>query len=198
METDVHEATARVEFVDASSCEARQVLDMVADKWSLYVVAVLGALHRYQALDRRYQSADAHGHPPAPGAGRHPDPDRLSRDATERDLRAHLDGPYARRGHRAAHRLEHESPRGDRRGAAAIRSSFDAWLDPRGFGQSACDRPLGSALGEAGVVQKVRICRESCDGVPGWADRMTRRWSGSWGLAHVSQSSVSSPTSGWW
>lgn len=43
METDVHEATARVEFVDASSCEARQVLDMVADKWSLYVVAVLGA-----------------------------------------------------------------------------------------------------------------------------------------------------------
>lgn len=34
--------TARMEFVDAPSCEARQILDLVADKWSLYVVAVLG------------------------------------------------------------------------------------------------------------------------------------------------------------
>ncbi len=36
------EANARIEFRDPSSCRARVVLDLVADKWSLYVVAVLG------------------------------------------------------------------------------------------------------------------------------------------------------------
>ena len=43
MTADPRDAVSRVEFVDSSSCEARQLLDMVADKWSLYVVAVLGA-----------------------------------------------------------------------------------------------------------------------------------------------------------
>jgi len=42
LEANCAEANARIEFRDPSSCRARVVLDLVADKWSLYVVAVLG------------------------------------------------------------------------------------------------------------------------------------------------------------
>jgi DNA-binding HxlR family transcriptional regulator len=40
--TPAADAGNRVAFRDPSSCRAREVLDLVADKWSLYVVSVLG------------------------------------------------------------------------------------------------------------------------------------------------------------
>lgn len=42
MVTSTRQDTARVAFTDPVSCQAREVLDLVADKWSLYVVSVLG------------------------------------------------------------------------------------------------------------------------------------------------------------
>ena len=53
------------------TCEIRDLLDRLADKWSLLVVELLGrrhaAVHRAQPRDRRHQPAHAHPDPAPPG-----------------------------------------------------------------------------------------------------------------------------------
>src|ERR1039458_1045880 len=109
---------------DPAMCRAREILDLVADKWSLYVVSYLGhgsrrfteLKHGIDGISQRMLTVTLRGLERDGILTRTVYP-----DATARDLRAHHDGHIAAGSHRAADRVEHPASVPDRRSARRLR-----------------------------------------------------------------------------